>query len=475
MKQCSSTKLKVANLGVRWFYESILKQKNIDVVHINWSPKGKTKNVYRLLDKLYKNKNLQKKIDVANKVVIDKISSSAPFLVGIEQAYKVVPEMNKFTILHAGPPIEYEKMCGPMKGAVLGALMYEGIAKDKFEAEKIVLSGKIKFDSCHHHNMVGPMAGVVSASMPVWILKNLTFNNYAYTTLNEGLGKVLRFGAYSKEVIKHLKWMEEILFPVLKKVIKLITKKSYGIDIKTITAQALTMGDECHNRNVAATNLFLKEILPYMIELNLNKKIFLDIIKFISSNPHFYLNISMPACKCSTDIVEGIRFSSVIYTMARNGVNFGIRVSGLPKKWFVAPSGMPKGLYFSGYKESDGNPDLGDSTISEVVGIGAFAMACAPAIVKFVGGVADDAKKYTLDMYKICIGEHKNFLIPQFNFRGTPLGVDIIKVLETGISPIINTGIAHKEPGIGQIGAGILSAPMECFITAFEEFMNEYS
>ncbi|MFQ3676172.1 MAG: DUF1116 domain-containing protein [Endomicrobiia bacterium] len=468
------TKLKIANFGARWFYESLTKQKNVEVVQINWSPGGKSKKVYQLLDKFQHNKVLQKNVEQANKDVIKKLSSAAPFLVGIDQAYKVVPDMDKNTILHAGPPIKFEEMCGPMKGAVIGAIIYEGLAKDEHEAQNLAKSGKIKFDSCHNHNIVGPMAGIVSASMPVWILKNLTFNNYAYATLNEGLGKVLRFGAYSEDVIKRLKWMEEILFPVLKKTIDLVLINGDGIDIKTLTAQALTMGDECHNRNIAATNLFLKEILPYLIDIEIDKKTFKDVVNFISSNPHFYLNISMAACKCSTDTIEGTKFSSVIYTLARNGVTTGIRVSGLPKKWFVAPSDVPKGLYFSGYQESDGNPDLGDSTVSEVAGIGAFAMACAPAIVKFVGGTPDDAQKNTLDMYKICVGEHPNFLIPQFNFRGTPLGVDIIKVLDTGITPIINTGIAHKKAGIGQIGAGILSAPMKCFVDAFEDFMREY-
>ncbi len=466
--------IKIVNLGAKWFYESFINQGIKNVFHLAWSPQGKSKKTYQLIEKFNSNKTLQHKVHCANVSVVEKLNSAEPFVVDIEQAYKVIPGMRKDLILHAGPPIEYEQMCGPMKGAILGAIVYEGLANDITEAEKKVLQKKIKFSPCHHHNTVGPMAGIVSASMPVWVVKNLKYGNYAYATINEGLGKVLRFGANSPEVLRRLKWIEKTLFPVLKKVIHLAVKNSHGINVKTLTSQALTMGDECHNRNVAATNLFLKEILPYLIELPISKKTFLEVVKFISSNPHFFLNISMAACKSTADVVEGTKYSSIIYTMARNGVEIGIRVAGLPKQWFTTTAGMPKGLYFSGYTEKDANPDLGDSTISEVCGIGAFAMAGSPAIVKFVGGSPDDAVKYTNEMYKITYGTHQTYLIPQFNFRGTPLGIDIIKIIQEGITPIINTGIAHKQPGIGQIGAGILYAPVDCFVQAFEKFVETY-
>ncbi len=385
--------------------------------------------------------------------------ASQPILVDIKQARDTIPGMTKKTILHAGPPIEWEKMCGPVRGAIMGALIYEGWARNPKEAEKLAASGEIKFSPCHHHNAVGPMAGVVSASMYVFVVKNQKFGNYAYCTLNEGLGKVLRFGAYSEEVIERLKWMEEVLAPGLKKAVE----KSGGINIKNLTAQALQMGDECHNRNVAATSLFIKEITPYLLKTDLDKKTIREIVEFISGNVHFFLNLSMAACKATADTISGFRNCSLVSAMARNGTEIGIRVAGLGERWFTAKAGMPKGLYFAGYSEEDANPDLGDSTISETAGIGGFAMASAPAIVQFIGGSPQDAIRYTKEMYEITVAKHGIYKIPALNFTGTPIGIDIRKVVETGITPLINTGIAHKNPGIGQIGAGILRAPMSIF------------
>ncbi len=398
-------------------------------------------------------------INRANGKAVKRMIDSQPILVDIKQAKDVIPEMTKRTILHAGPPIEWKRMCGPVRGAIMGALIYEGLARNPEEAKKLAASGKIKFSPCHHHNAVGPMAGVVSASMYVFVVKNEKFGNYAYCTLNEGLGKVLRFGAYSEEVIERLRWMEKVLAPGLKKAVK----KSGGINIKNLTAQALQMGDECHNRNVAATSLFIKEITPYFLKTDLDKKIIREIIEFISGNVHFFLNISMAACKATADTILGFKNSSLVSAMARNGTEIGIRVAGLGKKWFTAKAGMPKGLYFAGYSEKDANPDLGDSTISEVAGIGGFAMASAPAIVQFIGGSPQDAIKYTKEMYEITISQHSTYKIPSLDFMGTPIGIDIRKIVETGITPFINTGIAHKRPGIGQIGAGILRAPMSIF------------
>lgn len=398
-------------------------------------------------------------IDKANGEAVKRMIDSQPILVDIKQAKDVIPRMTKRTILHAGPPVEWKRMCGPVRGAIMGALIYEGLAKSPEEAKELATSGEIKFSPCHHHNTVGPMAGVVSASMYVFVVKNERFGNYAYCTLNEGLGKVLRFGAYSEEVIERLKWMEKILAPGLKEAVK----KSRGINIKNLTAQALQMGDECHNRNVAATSLFIKEITPYLLETDLDKKTTREIIEFISGNVHFFLNLSMAACKATADTILGFKNCSLVSAMARNGTEIGIRVAGLGKRWFTAKAGMPKGLYFAGYSERDANPDLGDSTISETAGIGGFAMASAPAIVQFIGGSPQDAIKYTKEMYEITVAKHTIYKIPALNFTGTPIGTDIRKVVETGIAPFINTGIAHRKPGIGQIGAGILRAPMSIF------------
>jgi len=313
------------------------------------------------------------------------------------------------------------------------------------------------------------MAGVVSALMPVWILQNKKYGNYSYCTLNEGLGKVLRYGAYSDEVIKRLKWIENLLAPLLKQALEL-----HGpIDLKTMITQALQMGDEGHNRNRAGTSLLIRELAPYIIQTKFSEKEKIEVLKFIDSNDHFFLNLTMPACKCTLDAAKGVEFSTIVTTMARNGTEFGIMVSGLGDRWFTGPAGIVDGLLFPGYTPEDANPDIGDSVIAETAGIGGFAMAAAPAIVQFVGGTAKDALSFTLKMYEITAAENNMFKIPALDFRGTPTGIDIRKVVETGILPSINTGIAHKEPGVGQVGAGLVKPPMNCFEDALQAFVED--
>ncbi|MFP4497577.1 MAG: DUF1116 domain-containing protein [Vulcanimicrobiota bacterium] len=415
--------------------------------------------------------DIKTKVKQANDRALEKMINANPVLVDARRAIDVIPGMHRKLILHAGPPVTWENMCGPVRGAVMGALVYEGLADSIEEAEKLAASGEIEFDPCHHHNTVGPMAGVVSASMYVWCVKNTTHGNMAYCTMNEGLGKVLRFGAYGPEVIKKLKWMEKTLAPAMQKALAL---SSEGINLKSLTAQALMMGDECHNRNVAGTSLFLRKITPLLMKSDLDRATLKEVFEFIDGNDHFFLNLSMPACKAITDTAHGQEYSTLMTAMARNGTEIGIRIAGLGDQWFTAPAGNPRGLYFSGYDEKDANPDLGDSTISETAGIGGFAMACAPAIVKFVGGTPADAVKYTKEMAEISYGRHRDYQMPPMDFQGTPLGVDLLDVVEYGITPIINTGIAHKDPGIGQVGAGILYAPMSMFEEALETFAEKY-
>jgi len=412
---------------------------------------------------------VQERIEAANKKVMEIILNGQPTLLDIGIAEEVIPGMTKKTILHAGPPIKWEKMSGPLKGAVIGALIYEGLAVDEKEAAKLAASGEISYDPCHHHNTVGPMAGVVSALMPVWILQNKKYGNYSYCTLNEGLGKVLRYGAYSDEVIKRLKWIENLLAPLLKQALEL-----HGpIDLKTMITQALQMGDEGHNRNRAGTSLLIRELAPYIIQTKFSEKEKIEVLKFIDSNDHFFLNLTMPACKCTLDAAKGVEFSTIVTTMARNGTEFGIMVSGLGDRWFTGPAGIVDGLLFPGYTPEDANPDIGDSVIAETAGIGGFAMAAAPAIVQFVGGTAKDALSFTLKMYEITAAENNMFKIPALDFRGTPTGIDIRKVVETGILPSINTGIAHKKPGVGQVGAGLVKPPMNCFEDALQAFVED--
>lgn len=411
---------------------------------------------------------MQDLIKKANKQAMENLQKAQPTLIGIGVALNDIPNMDKKTILHAGPPIEWENMSGPLKGAIIGGLIYEGLASNEKEARTLAVSGEIKFDPCHHHNAVGPMAGVITASMPIWIIKNEAFDNLAYCTLNEGLGKVLRYGAFSEEVIDRLKWIEKVLAPVLKEALKL----RGDIDLKSIIAQVVQMGDEGHNRNKAGTSLFIREIAPYIVMTDFNDEDKADVLKFMHSNDHFFLNLTMPACKSALDPVGNIKYSTIISTMARNGTEFGIRVSGLGNRWFTAPAQIIDGLFFPGFTKDDANPDIGDSVITETSGIGGFAMATAPAIVQFVGGTPQDAIHFTTSMYEITEEENNAYKMPTMNFKGTPTGIELQKVIKTQILPIINTGIAHKDPGVGQVGAGLVRPPMKCFEDALEAFVE---
>lgn len=456
-------KLKIINIGLDKFTKAF-SDTDTDYISIDWKP---PKISSQLLDKIDYLRNSQKVIS-ANKEAFDRLNNSEPVLRSVQQAKKIVPGMDKkYAIYHAGPPIQWEQMCGPVKGAIVGACIYEGWANTQKEAEQLCANGKIDFSPCHHHSVVGPMAGVLSPSMYVWEVENTAFGNTAYCSLNEGLGKVLRFGAFDSEVITRLKWMEEILGPSLQKAVE---AAKTPINVVNITIQALMMGDECHNRNVAATGILLKELSKLFLKVIEDRKLIVELIDFIDSNPHFYLNLSMAACKASADSILSMDNSTILSAMARNGTEIGIRVAGCNNKWYTAPAGIPKGLFFSGYSQEDANLDLGDSTISEIVGIGGFAMASAPAIVKFVGGTTADSIKFTKEMFHITQGLHTRFQMPPMNFSGTPTGIDILKVCDTGIQPFINTGIAHKLPGIGQIGAGLLRAPFRCFEEALQDF-----
>jgi hypothetical protein len=357
-----------------------------------------------------------------------------------------------------------------MKGAILGALIYEDLAKTEEEAESLAASGKIEFNPCHEHQAVGPMAGIISPSMPVFVVKNETYENLSYTTMNEGLGKVLRFGAYGPEVITRLHWMADTLYPALKNAIKSLGK----IDIKNIIAQALHMGDEAHNRNRAVTSLFIRAITPSLVRTGTDKETTAKVIEFINGNDHFCLNLAMAASKATLDAARNISHSSIVIAMCRNGTDFGIQVSGTKNEWFTGAANIPDALFFPGFSKEDANPDLGDSAITEPSGLGAFAIAASPAIVQFIGGTVSDAVNYTKQMYEITASENNVFQIPYLEFRGTPTGIDIRKVVEKNILPLIDTGVAHKKPGIGQVGAGIVRASADPFIKAISGLAKHF-
>ena len=460
--------LKVINVGNPNFKKDLASQ-DVEVIDLDWQPPAGGKvELINALDRLSKH---QTKISEANKKVVEILKTSQARLIDIDQAINVVPDMKKNLILHAGPPVAWEDMSGPMEGAVIGALIYEGLAEDEEAARKLAASGEIEFAPCHEHSAVGPMAGVMSASMPVHIVKNNKYGNKVYCTVNEGLGKVLRFGAFSNEVIERLKFIENTYAPALKKALALTDE---GIDLKAIISQALHMGDECHNRNKASTSLFFREITPYFLEADIKKNVLEESINFIKENDHYFLNLSMPTCKAALDAAHGIENSTIVTTMARNGVEFGLRISSMDEdQWFTGPAQMVKGLLFPGYTEEDASPDIGDSTIAETMGLGGFVMGGAPAIVQFVGGTVDDAINYSKQMYEITESENNNFSIPNLNFRGSAIGIDVMKVIEGCRILKINTEIADKRPGVGQVGAGVVNPPVECFEKAIVELSNK--
>jgi hypothetical protein len=470
--------LKVINLGLQSFAVDLQKQ-DVPVVQVDWMPPAAMDA--GVTDWIAKH---QEKIQKANQQVLEIIQKGAPVLLGLDIARNVIPGMKDNLLLHAGPPITWDRMCGPMQGAIIGALLYEGRADTAEQAEFLAQSGEIEFSPCHEHNAVGPMAGIISPSMPVYIIKNETYGNYAYCTQNEGLGKVLRYGAFSPEVITRLKWMETVMYPILDKAIRSLGK----IDLKSLIAQALHMGDEVHNRNRAGTSLFFRQIAPAIIRTSYvrqdlscqDREITQDkscgtsftaedaakVLEFINGNDHSFLNLSMPAAKSILDAARDIPYSSIAVVMARNGTDFGVQLSGTGRKWFTGAALVPDALYFPGYSKADANPDIGDSAITETAGWGGFAIAAAPAIVQFVGGNAADAIKYTKWMYEITASESQNYQIPGLDFKGTPLGIDVLKVIEKNLTPFIDTGVAHKNPGVGQVGAGVVSAPLEPFVKA---------
>ena len=454
--------LTVVNVGLGSMAQAVQAQ-GVPVIDLDWQPPAEG------VPRLFTTRN-GVEIDTANTDVCQRIKQGRPVLVGMGIARDVIPGMHARMILHAGPPITWERMCGPQRGAVMGALIYEGVAKDEAQAASIAASQEIEYAPCHHYHSVGPMAGVISPSMPVFIIENKAFGNRAYCTQNEGLGKVLRYGGMGPEVYARLKWMETDLYPVLDRALQSLPD---GIDLRSLIAQALHMGDECHNRNRAATSLFLRAIGPALARTNRDNETLAKVIEFIDRNDHFFLNLSMPAGKAMLEPASGVEGSSIVTVMARNGTDFGICLSSMPQRWFTAPAGQVQGLYFPQYTEKDANPDIGDSTVTETAGYGGMAMAAAPAITKFVGGTPQMALQATLEMYEITFDEHEQFTIPALNFRGTPCGIDVRKVIETGILPQINTGIAHKDPGVGMVGAGILRAPEKCFRDAFEAIKAE--
>ena len=411
-----------------------------------------------------------RRIETANEEALGRMLAADPVLVDVVPAIEAMPTLTENRILHAGPPINWDKMCGPMRGAVCGIAVFEGWAKNLDDAAGLAAEGAFQFLPNHHFDAVGPMTGVTTLGQPVMVVENRTSGNRAYCAINEGLGKVMRFGGNDHEVLDRLRWLRDEFGPSLGCALRHLG----GVPLKSLVARGLTMGDEMHQRNVACTGLTLRALAAAFAETVKDSAELSKALAFMASNDQFFLNIAMAMGKSIMDPVRNIEGASIVTAMCRNGTDFGIRVSGTGDTWFTAPVEMPEGLYFPGFTEADANPDMGDSTIVETIGLGGFAMGAAPAVAGFVGaGEASNAGNLTRTMMEITLGENPEWTIPALDYLGVPTGIDIRLVVETGLAPTINTGIAHKEPGIGQVGAGIVRAPIVCFEKALVAFAEE--
>lgn len=461
MTDLFTVELNVANAGLATFADNI-RSAGGSAVQLAWRPPaggdaGAGMRLARLLG--------DPRIEAANATALGHYLGAQPVLVDLLLAREAIAALDgERRILHAGPPIAWEDMCGPMQGAIAGAIAYEGWAATPDEAAVLAARGEVALEPCHHHGAVGPMAGIISPSMPLWVVENAAAGNRAYCNLNEGLGRVLRFGANRPDVLERLHWMGTELFGVLQAGVRALG----AVELRPIMAQALHMGDEVHNRNAAATGLLFKRLVPALLGVDRPAGDVRRAVEFVAANDHFFLNLSMAACKAMLDGAHGVAHSTMVTVMARNGVNFGIRLSGTGDAWFQAPANAVDGLFFPGYGVEDAAADLGDSAITETAGVGGFAMAAAPAIVQFVGGTPADATAHSRRMRSITLGTNPAFTLPALSFGATACGIDARLVVDTGILPVINTGIAHREAGIGQIGAGITTAPLKCFLDAIE-------
>jgi hypothetical protein len=406
------------------------------------------------------------RIEAANQEASRRLLAAEPVLVDVVPAQEAIAALGADkTILHAGPPISWERMCGPLKGAICGAIVFEGWAADLTAAAELAASGAVSFHPNHHFDAVGPMTGITTRSMPLLVVENRTFGNRAYVTINEGLGKVMRFGGNDADVLARLAWLRDVLAPALGKALR----AANGLPLQPVLARGLSMGDEMHQRNVACTSLLLRELAPWLARTSSAPAALAEVLTFIAANDQFFLNVAMALGKAMTDPARNIAHSSIVTAMCRNGTDFGVRVSGTSERWYTAPVEMPTGLYFPGYSEKDANPDMGDSAIVETIGLGGFAMATATAVAGFVGaGSASEAANFTKAMYEITVARNPDWTMPNLDYAGVPTGIDIRKVLQTGTAPVINTGIAHKQPGVGQVGAGVVRAPLACFERGLE-------
>jgi Protein of unknown function (DUF1116) len=444
----------IISAGLRLLAEAA-RQQAARVTQVDWAPPmaGAEDELVRVLS--------DPRRSAANALATARMLAVRAHLVDLVPA-RTALDLQPGEFLHAGPPVSWERAAGPLRGALMGAAVFEGLADSPEAAAQLAERGAFALAPCHSRGAVGPMAGVISPSMWLFVLQDPATGLRSYCSLNEGLGRVLRYGAFSPDVLERLTWMSSVLGPLLATAVR----RHGPVDVTAILAQMVQMGDEAHNRNRTGTLMLLRDLLPSMIESGMAAGDVANAAAFIGGNDHFFLNLSMPACKLALDAARDIPGATLVVAMARNGTDFGIQVAGTGDRWFTGPALTPQGLFLGDYGPDDASPDIGDSAITETAGLGGFAMAAAPAIAAVVGGTAADALATTRRMYEITLAEHPLYRVPALEFRGVPAGIDVTLVARTGILPQINTGMAGRVAGTGQVGAGLVTPPPEIFLAA---------
>jgi len=414
--------------------------------------------------------DIRQKIDQANEKVLEIMKSGETVWLGDARAIDVVPGLKKNMILHAGPPIEWERMASAMKSAILGGVVFENLAPNLEEAEEAIKSGAVEFAPCHNYLVVGGMTGVTTPSMYLHVVENVRYGNRAYCMPHEGGSfKGLGWGTNDQETLDHVRWMQEELSPVLDSAVKM----AGGVKVNQLIAREIQMGDEAHSRCTSGTLLMTRLLAPYIVETDFPKATIRRVFEFLRTHDIFFLHVIMAAARSIVDPAKNVPYSTIVTTFARNGVDFGIKVSALGETWFTAPSPKVKTSFFSPkWDDSVATPDMGDSSITETVGLGGQITVCSPAQEYSLGGNYQTALARTMESYGNSGGENNNWAIPNLNFRGGPIGVDIRKVLKTGIEPNIHTATAHIKGGF--IGGGESYAPMGCFEAAMRSFAEKY-
>lgn len=407
----------------------------------------------------------------ANRLTFERLTKADPVLVDVRPAGEFIPGFTRETILTSGPPMDWPDYVGGQREAIIGGALFENLAKDRDEAISKLDAGEIKVGPCHDFGCVGSLAGIYTASMPVFVVENRTFGNIACCNIYEGSNpRRLNYGVYDDGVRERLLIVQNEIIPVVAETLR----HTDGIPLKPIIKRALNMGDELHSRNTAAALLFLRELVPSLLAVasSSGSDRVTRAVKAMSDDHYFFLRLSMAAAKATADAARGIDGASVVTAMAFNCQGFAIRVGGLGDAWFKGPHASVEAKLFEGHTEDEITWMGGESIITETIGLGGFAQAAAPALQTYQGGSYEAMVSRNQELYEITVGENPDYLIPALGYRGTPTGIDIFKVLESRVLPVMDVGIAGRNGG--QIGAGVVRAPLTCFERAAEAYRLQY-